>query len=187
MSLDMVANLSSPWKEFLEELDGLLNESIKLHCIGGFAIVAAYGLPRSTNDLDYFSLEPYNRVRELQEIAGEGSPLARRHKVHVHHAAVATVPENYHTRMTELFPARFDNLGLFVLDPYDIILSKLSRNLERDRQDVHYLAKTKDLDPHLIRDRYEKELRTNLIGPAERHDATLRFWLEAYFRNVEQE
>jgi len=178
----MTANPPSPWKEFLEELDGLLNEPIKLHCIGGFAIVAAYGLPRSTNDLDYFSLEPYNRARELQEMAGEGSPLARKHRVHVHHAAIATVSENYEKRLIELFPARFKNLGLFVLDAYDIVLSKLSRNLERDRQDVDYLAKTQNLDPYLLRERYQEELRPNLIGPAVRHDATLNFWLEAYFR-----
>ena len=30
------------------------------------------------------------------------------------------------------------------------------------------------------RKRYEKELRPILIGPPERHDATLKFWLEAY-------
>ena len=156
----MPANPVSPWKEFLDELDSLLREPIKLHCIGGFAVVAAYGLPRSTNDLDYFSLEPYNRARDLQDIAGEGSPLARKYKVHVHHAAVATVPENYETRLTQLFPARFKNLGLFVLDPY-----KLSRNLERDREDVSYLANTKKLYPSVLRERYEKELRANLIGP----------------------
>jgi len=83
----MPPDLSSPWKRFLEELDRVLGVPVELHCIGGFAVVAAYGLPRSTNDLDYFSLEPRNYARELQELAGEGSPLARKHKVHVHHAA----------------------------------------------------------------------------------------------------
>ena len=57
----------SPWKEFLEELDSLLTELVKLDCIGGFAVVAAYGLPRSTNDLDYFSIEPYDCAAELEE------------------------------------------------------------------------------------------------------------------------
>ena len=74
----MSPNLPSPWKEFLEKLDGLLPEPIELHCIGGFAVVAAYGLPRSTNDLDYFSLEPCNLGHTLHEIAGEGSALAHK-------------------------------------------------------------------------------------------------------------
>lgn len=69
-----------PWAEFLEELDGLLNEVVEIHCIGGFAVVMAYGLPRSTNDLDYFALIPHTRLRELEELAGEGSALAQKYK-----------------------------------------------------------------------------------------------------------
>ncbi|HKT47531.1 MAG TPA: DUF6036 family nucleotidyltransferase [Candidatus Acidoferrales bacterium] len=183
----MSASPPSPWKEFLEELDELLGEAVELHCIGGFAVVAAYGLPRSTNDLDYFSIEPRNRVRDLQELAGEGSALSRKHKLFVHHAAVATVPENYEERLRELFAERFKNLHLFVLDPYDVVLSKLSRNAERDRQDVEYLVKTRRLDGAVLRRRHDAELRTNLIGPVERHDATLRFWLEAYFKDSGEE
>ena len=73
-----------------------------------------------------------------------------------------------------------------ILDSYDIVLSKLSRNLEKDREDVAYLVKTKHLDPKVLRNRYEEELRINLIGPTERHDAILRFWLEAYFGEPEE-
>ena len=181
----MPPDLGSPWKEFLEALDNQLPEPIVLHCIGGFAVVAAYGLPRSTNDLDYFSLAPRNRVNDLQEAAGEGSPLARKYKVHVHGAAVAIPPEGYEERLTELFPGRFKNLRLFVLDPYDIVLSKLSRNAARDRQDVEYLAKTQNLDPKILRERYENELRPIIIGPPSQHDLTLEFWLEAYFGGTE--
>ena len=47
--------LSSPWKEFLTELDGMLGESLELHCIGGFARVYFYGFPRTTADIDYCS------------------------------------------------------------------------------------------------------------------------------------
>ena len=103
----MSPNLPTPWKKFLEEVDGFLPERVELHCIGGFAVVAAYGLPRSTNDLDYFSLVPYDVENKLQEIAGEGSALARNHKVHVHHAAVATLPENYEERTHRAFSWAF--------------------------------------------------------------------------------
>ncbi|MDE3136011.1 MAG: hypothetical protein KGL59_05530, partial [Acidobacteriota bacterium] len=146
-----------------------------------FAVVAAYGLLRSTNDLDYFSLNPNNRQRDLEKLAGESSGLARRYKVHVHSAAVASIPENYDERLTELFPGRFRNIRLFVPDPYDLVLSKLSRNLERDRQDVAYLARTQNLEPRVLRERYESELKSYLIGPPDRHNRTLEFWLEAYF------
>lgn len=169
------------WAAFLNELDDLLPEPIELHCIGGFAVVAAYGLPRSTNDLDYYSITPCNRVVELENIAGEGSRLAKKHRVCIHHAAIASVPENYEDRLTELYPGRFKNVRLFVLDPYDLVLSKLSRNHDRDREDVQYLVRTQKLEAGILRERYERELRASLIGPLERHDGTLDFWLEAYF------
>ena len=169
------------WADFLKELDSLLNEPVELHCIGGFAAVAAYGLPRSTNDLDYYSITPSNRVRDLENLSGESSPLARNHRVSIHHAAIASVPENYEDRLEELFPGRFKNIRLLVLDPYDLVLSKISRNCDRDREDVQYLARTQKLVGRILRQRYENELRTCLIGPTDRHDATLQFWLQAYF------
>jgi len=177
----MSTNLSSPWKEFLAELDALLDELIQLHCIGGFAVVVGYGLPRSTNDLDYRTLVPYNRINDLQQLAGPGSPLARKHKVYVQHTAVESIPENYDERLTELYPGRFKNIRLFVPDAYDLVLSKLTRNVERDRQDVKFLATMNHLDPAVLRKRYAEELRPILIGSPSQHDATLEFWLEAYF------
>jgi hypothetical protein len=177
----MSPDLPSPWAAFLGELDDLLDEAFELHCIGGFAVVVGYGLPRATNDLDYRTLVPYNRINDFQEIAGPGSALARKHKVYVQHTGVESIPENYDERLTELTPGRFKNLRFFIPDPYDLVLSKLSRNAGRDREDVEFLAKAKHLDPAVLRERYEKELRPILIGPQSQHDATLEFWLEAYF------
>ena len=113
----MSPNLASPWAEFLAELDGLLDERFELHCIGGFAVVVGYGLPRATNDLDYRSLVPYNRINDLQGVAGPGSALARKHKVHLQYTAVESIPESYDERLTELAPRRFKNLRLLFLIP----------------------------------------------------------------------
>jgi hypothetical protein len=181
MRFVMSPDLPSPWGEFLGELDALLDEPIELHCIGGFAVVAGFGLRRGTNDLDYRTLVPYNRINDLQQIAGPRSDLARKYKVHVQHTGVESIPENYANRLTELHAGRFKKIRLFVPDPYDLVLSKLSRNNGRDREDVAYLAKTKQLDPVVLRERYEKELRSILIGPPSRHDRTVEFWVEAYF------
>jgi len=177
----MSPDLPSPWKEFLGELDTLLDEPIELHCIGGFAVVMGYGLPRGTNDLAYRTLVPYNRLNDLQRLAGPGSALARKHKVHTQHTGVESMPENYEARLTELYAGRFKKIRLFIPDAYDLVLSKLSRNNGRDREDVEFLAKTKQLDPMVLRKRYEEELKPILIGPESRHDGTLEFWIEAYF------
>jgi hypothetical protein len=130
----MSPDLGSPWREFLAEIDALLDEPFCLHCIGGFAVIVGYGLPRSTNDLDYRAMIPANRIRDLQELAGEGSALARKHKVRLQYTGVDSMPENYEERLTEIFPGHFANLRIAIPDPYDLILSKLSRGaIERTR------------------------------------------------------
>ena len=55
----------------------------------------------------------------LAKVAGEGTDLHRKHRVHVQMSAVATVPENYEGRLIEVFAGEFDNLRIFILDPYD--------------------------------------------------------------------
>lgn len=99
--------------------------------------------------------------------------------MHVHHAGIASVPENYEERTAELYPGHFKNIRLFVLDPYDLVLSKISRNAERDREDVAYLARTQHLDPNVLGERYEHGLKAYVIGPPERTENTLKFWIEA--------
>lgn len=174
-------DLPAPWGDFLGELDILLDEPIELHCIGGFAVVAGYGLLRATNDLDYRTLFPYNRINDLQRLAGPESALAQKHKVYVQHPGVDAIPENYDERLTELSPGRFKNIRLFIPEAYDLVLSKLSRNIERDRQDVEFLVRTEHLEPVILRERYVNELRSSLIGDLRQHDQTLDFWIEAYF------
>ncbi|SRR6266849_8946297 len=170
-------NLPSPWKQFLTALDAQLTEPVELHCIGGFVICFFYGLPRVTGDLDYYTAIP--AYVDLQTIAGEGSPLAQKHKIWLQRVAVNTMPEAYETRLTEMFPGQFKNLRLFAPDPYDYILSKLERNSGKDRDDADYLFKTQHLDSKVLRDRYEKELRPNLANE-NTHDLTLKLWIEIF-------
>jgi len=178
------SKLPKPWDAFLTELDGLMRGRIELHCIGGFAVVVGYGSPRATKDLDYRTVIPYNRINELQELAGPASALAKKHKVHVQRPGVEDMPEDYQERLTDYFSDNFRNIRLRIPDAYDLCLSKLSRNAERDREDVRHLARTQKLTAAILRSRYEEELRPRLIGPVERHDHTLRFWIEAYFCEV---
>jgi hypothetical protein len=76
-----------------------------------------------------------------------------------------------------MFPGRFKHLRLMALDPYDLALSKLERNSERDRDDVKHLAQTVPLNLEVLRKRYRRELRPYLGNP-EREDLTLKLWIE---------
>ena len=107
-----------------------------------------------------------------------GSPLHKKYNIYLDHVSVAKVPENYEERLTEIFPKTFKYLRLLALDPYDLALSKLERNIERDRDDVKHLAKTVPFDLKLLEQRYQKELRWQLGNPG-REDLTLRLWIDA--------
>jgi len=170
--------LPSPWKEFLAELDRMLREPLELHCIGGFVFTHFYGLLRTTGDIDYCTAIPANF--NLNEVAGQGSPLHAKHGVWLHRVAVANLPEDYASRLTDMAPGEFKYLRLLVPDPYDCILSKLERNAAKDRDDADYLFRSQKLDAQLLRDRYKNELRHNLIGNVEWHDRTLGLWIEIF-------
>lgn len=170
-------SLPSPWKEFLFELDSMLPEPLDLHCIGGFVICYFYGLSRPTGDIDYYSAVPANL--NLIEMAGDSSTLAKKYKIRLHHVAVTNLPEDYVTRLTEMFPGMFRNLRLFAPDPYDFILSKLERNSAKDRDDADYIFKTKKLSSQILHERYETELRPYL-SKENWHDDTLKLWIEIF-------
>jgi len=175
--------LRNPWRSFLVDVDTQLPRSIEIHCLGGFVAALYYDLPRPTNDLDYIEVVPHDAMATVQQIAGIESVLARKHRVHFQHVGVASLPDSYAERLTELFPARFLRLRLFALDPHDLALSKLTRNSPIDREDVAQLAKAVPLDASLLRDRYRRELRPIIIGDPEQHDRTLEMWIQAYLRS----
>ncbi len=172
------AGLPSPWKDFLAEIDEALTEPLALHCIGGFVFACYYGLPRTTGDIDYYTAVPANL--NLQAQAGEGTPLHQKYGICLHRVAITSLPEDYELRLSEWAAGGFKHLKLLVPDPYDCILSKLQRNSQKDRDDADYLFRSRKLDAQVLRERYEKELRHHLIGPVDRHDRTLKLWIEIF-------
>lgn len=86
-------------------------------------------------------------------------------------------PENYADRLIEMFPGVYRHLRLMALDPYDIALSKLERNSQKDRDDVRFLGRSIPFDLAILQRRYETELRWQL-GRPEREDLTMRLWME---------
>ena len=149
--------------------------------LGDSSSRCATALSRPTADLDYLEVIPAKHGARLQELAGSGSALSRTHGLHLQHVTVASPPDRYEERLTPLWPGRFSRLALFTLEAHDLALSKLARNSPIDREDVARLARAVPLDPVLLRERYETELRPIIIGDLARHDQTLALWLEAYF------
>ena len=172
------AHIPEPWASFLSQVDDHLSEDVELHCFGGFVITMLYGLARSTVDVDVLPAVKISAWGHLADLAGKGSELHRKYGAYLDFVTVATVPEDYDQRLTEMFPGAFRRLRLLAFDPYDLALAKLERNIQRDRDDVKHLARTIPFDLEALKDRYMKELRP-LLGNPNREDLTLRLWVEA--------
>lgn len=173
----MPREVPEPWRSFLKELDGHLAKDVCLHCLGGFVVTACYGLPRATADLDVLQIFPSEAQAFLLELAGRDSDLHKKHGVYLDVVTIATYPDDYEQRLSEMFPGACQHMRLFALDPYDLALAKLERNLQRDRDDIVYLADTVPFDLSVLRSRYQKEMRP-YVGRPEREDATLKLWIE---------
>ena len=89
---------------------------------------------------------------------------------------VATVPEDYESRLIDIFPETFENLRLKAFERHDLVLAKLSRNGDRDREDVRRLAAGPGLDVEILKARYAEELRFQSTNVG-RDDLTLALWV----------
>jgi Nucleotidyltransferase of unknown function (DUF6036) len=171
-------SIPEPWFSFLRELDSAVHEEVRLDCMGGFVITVVYRFSRPTEDLDVLEIAPKEIGRSILELGMRGGLLHKKYKIYLDHVGIAHVPEDYEDRLKEILPGAFKHLRLFALDPYDLALSKLERNIQRDRDDVKHLARTVPLNMKDLKDRYQTELRWQLGNP-EREDLTLKLWIEA--------
>jgi hypothetical protein len=167
-----------PWDSFFRELDVAVQSAARLDCIGGFVVTLFYGLERPTADIDVIELAPRDAATTIMNLGIRGGPLDRKYHLYLDRVAVAVVPENYEDRLVEMFPGAYRHLRLMALDPYDLALSKLERNTQKDRDDVRFLARTIPFDLGILETRYTEEMRWQL-GVPEREDLTFRLWLDA--------
>ena len=181
------SSLPEKWKRFLAALDGKLGTPVELHCLGGFVVTTVYGVARDTGDLDTLTVLPGSEYSVLLEHGGLGSPLCREFQLYVEQVGVADHPDSYEDRLGDLWPGLFTHLRLRALEIHDLVLAKLTRNSAKDRFDVEALARAGYLDPEVLQKRYHGEMRSYLAPMlAERHDLTLRLWLENYFPGRDQ-
>ncbi len=169
-------DLRQPWQSFLQDLDGLLTSAVELHCLGGFVVSEVLGLTRATADIDVLVARS-QEAASLGALAGRGRPLAQRHRVYIDVVSVAQVPVDYESRLIDYEVPGLRRIRLRALERHDLVLAKLTRNSDRDLEDVKRLAINLGLDVEELRRRYLAELRPQL-GRPEREDLTLDLWIE---------
>jgi len=109
-----------------------------------------YGLERPTADVDLIELAPRAAAEIMMGLGIRGGPLHQKYRIYLDRVAVAAIPEDFETRLVEMFPGAYHNLHLMALDPYDLALSKLERNSQKDRDDVRFLARSIPFDLDIL-------------------------------------
>jgi len=92
---------------------------------------------------------------------------------------VAEVPDDYESRLIDMQAQGLTHLRVLAFERHDLVLAKLARNTDRDREDVVALARGRGpgLDVDVLRLRYQDELRPTL-GRPDREDLTMDLWVE---------
>ena len=121
----------------------------------------------------------HRAVDFLMREGGQGSPLAIEHKVYLDFVGIANPPYDYESRLRPMYPGAFQHLCLMVMDPYDVALTKLKRDSDKDFQDVLQLAEKIPFDLDLFEKRYQEELRDHTTGKPGDNDFTFNRWKEA--------
>lgn len=168
--------LHEPWRALFEALDRQLSSQCDLHCFGGFVLTEHYSVARTTIDVDVVDVRGAD-VAEIVRLAGRGSPLHRRHRAYIDIVTIAEVPDDYESRLIDMQVGGLTRLRLLAFERHDLVLAKLARNSDRDREDVVALARGPGLDTDVLRSRYQDELRPTL-GRPDREDLTLELWIE---------
>ncbi|NOT45997.1 MAG: hypothetical protein HOP14_15460 [Acidobacteria bacterium] len=168
--------LHEPWQSMLVALDRALAQDTELHCMGGFVLAEHYGCVRATADVDVIESLGTDKG-SIAQLAGRGSALHKRHRVYVDIVTVADVPDDYDTRLIPMNVDGLTRLRLRAFERHDLVLAKLCRNIDRDREDVVALGRGPGLDIDVLRQRYRDELRPKL-GRPDREDLTLQLWIE---------
>jgi hypothetical protein len=171
--------IPEPWGAFLRELDEIATEPVDFHCIGGFVVTKKYGFQRETSDVDVLSISPNTQQQDFLQKGALNSPLHLKHHVYLDVVTVVDAyPEDYETRLTEMYPGQLKRIRLLALEAHDLALTKLGRNNERDRADVIFLARQGFLAAEKLKQRYKIEMRPYIADAEHRRDPVIDLWTE---------
>jgi len=163
----------------LEDLDNFLgvladlNEPLELFAIGGTAMVLKR-IKESTKDIDFLTSEPYERIKSLFELAGlkeESSGKAcntwrlKDLRIDIFYDSFIlgiNFPEDW-KRLSEKIK-EIGGVKLFILNWYDLIITKIARAEKRDIEDIISIIKSQNLDFDFLKERYYSIAETSLIS-----------------------
>lgn len=150
-----------------------LDEELELFALGGTAMVLKK-IKESTKDIDFLTTADYEKIKRMFLLAGlkeeSNSQLCNiwyldKTRIDIFYQEFIlgfSLPDDW-KELSESFRT-IGNLKLFILNWYDIILTKLARSEGRDLEDILAIIKAGKIDFPKLKRRYYLTAETALIA-----------------------
>lgn len=161
--------------DFLEEIDNELERWITLVAVGGTALTLLGAKP-STIDVD-FTLpgEDYDAFQRALAIVPHGF------EVHCFQGSMIfsqDLPDDYLDKSSSV-KTRMKNIELRTLSPLDIVVTKIGRLDQRDKEDIAACIRKFGLTKKQVAERAKQ---VDYVGREENYEINLRHTLENFFK-----
>ncbi|MDY6904328.1 MAG: DUF6036 family nucleotidyltransferase [Thermodesulfobacteriota bacterium] len=152
-------------------LERNFHENVYLILIGAASLIVKYNLKRATNDIDIM-----DTGIPRGHISGLGTLLAQL-GYHVVSDAIVHLHPDYLERLEQV--TQKGNVSVLSLGPYDLAISKISRGLERDIDDIIVSDLLETVKIHEL-ERLYADAVTYWIGNPEHFRLNWDMFLDAY-------
>ncbi len=140
-----------------------LNEDLELFALGGTAMVLK-GIKEATRDIDFITAEPYEKIKRLfiraglkEEQSGKACNAWRLQETRIdifYDGFILGVPFPQDWRQLSEKLQDIGSVHLFILNWYDIIITKIARSELRDIDDIIAILRSQNLDFRVLKQRY---------------------------------
>ena len=160
-SCTKMATIDTLLLEFLTDLDNQLQKDIDLLVLGGNALII-YGCKYTTRDVDIC-------VRGVDvDVYDWSMQWSKKNKVMVDVYIDGWFKNvrfpDYLKRSTHIPNLGFKHINIYLMNIYDMVLTKVDRWSDRDRQDINSLLRVLKIEKRLLDGRYSYYLK-NFNGP----------------------
>ena len=154
-----------------------LDEPLELFAIGGTAMVLK-GIKESTKDIDFLTTEKYDKIKKLFELAGlkeeskdkicniwrlNNNDANIRIDLFYDGSILGTSFPNDWKELSEKI-SEIGKIKLYILNWYDLIITKIARSETRDIEDIITIIKSQKLDFIFLKERYYSIAETAIIS-----------------------
>jgi hypothetical protein len=158
-------------KQYLRELGLLLHRPVQVYVGGAVALILPTYISRRTEDVDIVDEVP----AELRSLHQPLAQLKKRYGLSLTHFQSHYLPHGWEQRLHSQEP--FGQLRVFLVDAYDVFLSKLTSKREKDLDDLREVA------PHLDKETLVhrlKETMTSLLAEPDARQRAEHNWYILY-------